>query len=233
MDSEEEFSFIPHLHSIHKGSMKDKKCDICLRPFIGCSSISSIRCDECDIDICEDCCSKFHYYKKYIEHEHPLFFMKKEEYKCEKCGRVYKGITSMDCNICNIDYCLYCYFNEDITDMPKTKDGNNIDEGVHRHPFIENTKIRNSICDSCGVLIIGNVFICEKCNINLCNVCKLKFDFAYKNVVKDKHIHPFISKKFDEFKCNICQKDFQNRISFFCLKCNYYLCQDCYCRDNN
>ena len=29
MDSEEEFSFIPHLHSIHKGSMKDKICDIC------------------------------------------------------------------------------------------------------------------------------------------------------------------------------------------------------------
>ena len=116
---------------------------------------------------------------------------------------------------------------------------------------------RNWICNICRKTYDENIptFYCTKCDFGACNKCMKKLSdeqkyplnndgdrksYELKKINIDYHKHPLFycitsrnSNKKTNWTCNKCREDFdENEWSFYCSKCDYDICYNCYEHEN-
>ena len=98
-----------HEHQISKKISNNKiKCCICA---IERKNQVVFSCNECNIDICQNCHNKiFNAFPKNIHPHQLLLIQNKNDWKCAICNnKDRKGDISMNCKICNYNCCMNCY----------------------------------------------------------------------------------------------------------------------------
>ena len=113
---------------------------------------------------------------------------------------------------------------------------------THQHPmtYLTLKNISKPIyCDNenCNNIINSNVYFyyCSGCEYHLCEECKLKekpgniYQFStYWHNHPLSFCIPLNIKSLFRFTCNHCGQELFLKFSFYCTKCNYYLCFNCF-----
>ena len=74
---------------------------------------------------------------------------------------------------------------------------------------------------------------CEKypqCPIIICDECLNKINSIRES--NDKHIHPLLLVVKEDYTCNKCNNSSRYNYYFYCDKCNYGICFQCYLSNN-
>ena len=118
----------------------------------------------------------------------PTYILKQNDIICPKCKEQYKY------DIKNYRIKLYDCKNNHITENIKTNEYENT----------QNIIISNSICDICKNNIFNaEIFICNKCKMNLCNFCISKHDNNHQIINYEEK--DFICYKHDKMLIKYCQ----------------------------
>ena len=188
-------------------------------------------------------------------HDHYLYLCNTERsflgegYICNICKKDFKNsIPSFYCTLCDFDMCPNC---TKLTEfLPESIKGECCLEGnywqfkssTHQHPmtYLTLKNISKPIyCDNenCNNIINSNVYFyyCSGCEYHLCEECKLKekpgniYQFStYWHNHPLSFCIPLNIKSLFRFTCNHCGQELFLKFSFYCTKCNYYLCFNCF-----
>ncbi len=97
---------IPHIHPVLSQVFANNFiCDMCGKRGDGSICYS---CRQCDMDICQNCCSRLLYAPKNNRHQHQLYLTKRSGWVCDVCKGRNKTL-SMYCQQCDFDCCTNCY----------------------------------------------------------------------------------------------------------------------------
>ena len=97
---------IPHIHPVLSQIFANNYyCDMCKKRGDGSICYS---CRQCDMDICQNCCSRLLYAPKNNRHQHQLYLTKRSGWVCDICKGRNKNL-SMYCQQCDFDCCTNCY----------------------------------------------------------------------------------------------------------------------------
>lgn len=141
-------------------------CDICHKQF---TNQRILRCNQCEFDVCADC-RPVQYYPSL--HSHTLSFSVPaySQCSCSICGKTFNSDLILRCNQCSFDVCENCRPHQFIPEL---------------HPHSLAFSIPSSPIFSCNICGKSQksveVLCCERCNYNVCNLCKPKF------LVKSSH----------------------------------------------
>jgi hypothetical protein len=164
---------------------------------------------------------------------------------CKSCERLYIEGTH-DCNI--IEYGNHNYnpmeakffqFLGKKRLLPKgSPQGGGVFEPVlHKHRLVF-TNIRYETgyirvgweCDYCNTRYDKNKgsYFCNECSIDICQGC---YDKYVNNKEKFIHRHELTALSKYDWKCKVCKKFYEYRISFTCDGCNIDACLNCYIKN--
>jgi hypothetical protein len=155
---------------------------------------------------------------------------------CEKCKKevlqLLKKIDNLETQVQHlkntIDFSKKCGVEKEDKNLIIEKIKFSLNMHIHLlYPISRGSFSCNAGCTFKGV---AKSFYCSECD---CDVCEKCFENCYQKSKDrvEKHIHflnPLYSKS-DNFRCDLCEKNFnQGQISFRCEMCNFDLCWKCY-----
>ena len=195
---------------------------------------------------------------KFPQHEHDLLFCRSSRFKnglnywsCNLCRRsFYNQIWSFYCTFCDYDMCTSCA--KTAICLEEYINVYGIKTNIHDDPLVYMRTNRNWECQICLKSFDKNysTYYCSDCDFDVCCECKSKINneqkynvfytennrnFDFKLVKMKCHSHSLIyclTQRNNEptlWICNNCSKNYGNRDwSFYCTRCDYDLCFDCY-----
>ena len=94
----------------------------------------------------------------------------------------------------------------------------------HLMYYKENLKEKCSLC----LKNMNNEkgYKCNTCKFNLCFNCSNRVFYTTKN--KKLHGHDLYLMMRKNWRCNKCRKHYESKASFYCKKCDYDSCDNCY-----
>ena len=220
-----------HEHPLNYEEKLNANCKICLKNIGG---KDGYKCKDCPIILCIECLNAIYYGgKKKNLHNHELVLNDRNNWTCNICKKK-NGNASFYCPQCDFDVCYQCYLekSQQITPNNNQNNGANRQDVVseadsgHEHPLYYEENLKQN-CKLCSKKISEQKgYKCKKCEIVLCLGCSNKIFFKEKN--KSFHKHDLLLKPRKAWKCNKCLKRSKNNVSFYCKKCDYDACVDCY-----
>ena len=216
-----------HEHPLNYEEKINDNCKICLKKIGG---KEGYKCKECPIVLCIECLNIIYYgAKKKTLHNHELVLKDRNNWTCNICKKK-NGNASFYCPQCDFDACYNCYLEQSnqITQNNSEYHQEVVSESDsgHEHPLYYEENLKQN-CKLCLKKINDQKgYKCKKCEIVLCLGCSNKIFFKEKN--KSLHKHDLLLKPRKSWKCNKCLKIFKNNASFYCKKCDYDSCVDCY-----
>ena len=220
-----------HEHPLNYEQRLNDNCKVCS---IKIDGKEGYKCKECPLILCLECLNNIFYGTKNKSlHNHDLILQNRTNWKCNICKKK-NGNASFYCKECDFDACCDCY-------LGKTKQGFqinyqisedyhpetiSIEETGHEHPLNYNVNLK----EKCG-LCLNSVknkkgYKCKFCSLTLCLKCTNKIFKKEKNKSVHKDDLLLMSRK--SWRCNLCKKQFKNIVSFYCKKCDFDSCVDCY-----
>ena len=220
-----------HEHPLNYEQRLNDNCKVCS---IKIDGKEGYKCKECPLILCLECLNNIFYGTKNKSlHNHDLILQNRTNWKCNICKKK-NGNASFYCKECDFDACCDCY-------LGKTKQGFqinyqisedyhpetiSIEETGHEHPLNYNVNLK----EKCG-LCLNSVknkkgYKCKFCSLTLCLNCTNKIFKKEKNKSVHKDDLLLMSRK--SWRCNLCKKQFKNIVSFYCKKCDFDSCVDCY-----
>ena len=220
-----------HEHPLNYEQRLNDNCKVCS---IKIDGKEGYRCKECPLILCLECLNNIFYGTKNKSlHNHDLILQNRTNWKCNICKKK-NGNASFYCKECDFDACCDCY-------LGKTKQGFqinyqisedyhpetiSIEETGHEHPL----NYKDNLKEKCG-LCLNSVknkkgYKCKFCSLTLCLKCTNKIFKKEKNKSVHKDDLLLMSRK--SWRCNLCKKQFKNIVSFYCKKCDFDSCVDCY-----
>ena len=95
----------------------------------------------------------------------------------------------------------------------------------HMHPLFKSTANRD--CHICRQFIGGGqAYVCRDCELVLCLNCF--YTIYHGNKFENIHMHPLVLRVRPSWKCDVCQRTFSGRASFYCQPCDFDACSECY-----
>ena len=97
----------------------------------------------------------------------------------------------------------------------------------HDHTLTRKSNKPNETCKICQKLLgKAPAFICDECELAICNLCTNKITYGKKN----EEIHPHLLglKLRNAWKCDVCNERFRKCASFYCNSCDFDACPKCY-----
>ena len=220
-----------HEHPLNYEQRLNDNCKVCS---IKIDGKEGYKCKECPLILCLECLNNIFYGTKNKSlHNHDLILQNRTNWKCNICKKK-NGNASFYCKECDFDACCDCY-------LGKTKQGFqinyqisedyhpetiSIEETGHEHPL----NYKDNLKEKCG-LCLNSVknkkgYKCKFCSLTLCLNCTNKIFKKEKNKSVHKDDLLLMSRK--SWRCNLCKKQFKNIVSFYCKKCDFDSCVDCY-----
>jgi hypothetical protein len=103
-----------------------------------------------------------------------------------------------------------------------------IPQELHIHPIVK-SPLNEDICIICNkkkTCIKGHK--CNSCPLRICDECVNSIIKSFYSI--DRHMHPLVLKEKENYTCDVCKKtkNFKNKFCFYCEKCNFGICLDCY-----
>jgi len=98
-------------------------------------------------------------------------------------------------------------------------------ESAHEHPLIYEEKLMGT-CRNCKGDFNGAGYKCDVCRFILDMRCSDKIFYGEKR--KGFHPHPLMLRVRQSWKCDVCQRTFADKCSFFCQPCDFDACDQCY-----
>ena len=195
---------------------------------------------------------------KFPSHEHSLLFSRSSRHSqdlnlwsCNICRRLFTNRSwSFYCTCCDYDLCIFCAKNAICLEEFINVYG--IKLNIHDDPLVYMKTNRDFKCQICLKNYDRNqpTYYCSDCDYDVCVQCKNKLNSEQKynifyternrncefKIVSMKcHNHKLIyslTQRNNEptlWICNNCSGHFGNRDwSFYCTRCDYDLCFDCY-----
>jgi hypothetical protein len=97
----------------------------------------------------------------------------------------------------------------------------------HEHALIRKSNQTNAKCKICLKLLDkAPAFICNECELVICNLCTNRIATGKKN--DEIHAHHLGLRYRNAWKCDVCFEHFQKRASFYCKSCDFDACPNCY-----
>ena len=101
-----------------------------------------------------------------------------------------------------------------------------VTQSVHEHPLYYNQNL-NEKCKICQQKIGGkDGYKCGDCPIVLCLNCANRIFNGNKK--KSVHSHDLVLKNRIGWKCDICNQSYRGIASFYCQRCDFDVCHNCY-----
>ena len=97
----------------------------------------------------------------------------------------------------------------------------------HDHTLTRKSNKPNETCKICQKLLgKAPAFICDECELAICNLCTNKIIYGKKN----EEIHPHLLGLTlrNAWKCDVCNERFRKCASFYCNSCDFDACPKCY-----
>ena len=195
---------------------------------------------------------------KFPCHQHELLFCHSSRFShelnlwnCDLCRRLFSNRSwSFYCTFCDFDLCIFCAKNSLCLEEFINVYG--IKLNIHDEPLVYLISNKNWKCQTCFKNFDKSVptYYCSDCDFNVCNECKNKLNseqkynlfytennrnFEFKLVSLKSHNHKLIycltqrNNEPTSWICNNCSRNFGNRDwSFYCTRCDYDICFDCY-----
>lgn len=102
---------------------------------------------------------------------------------------------------------------------------NNISSNINEHSF---TDFVNKECYICSKKINGEEYHEYNDNIILCLDCLVKISNLDQEKINIFHDHTLnLTYKNNNWICNECQKEYENKVSFYCQQCDLNVCVRC------
>ena len=208
-----------HIHALSDEPLSNDKCTICLNDK---SCEKGYKCSLCPLIICDQCASMIrtnHFSND--KHKHPMCLLNEDNCKCNVCKKnlISEKNFYFNCKKCNYNICLKCYYPQ------RNEEKEEEEESLHEHPleYVSNLKISN--CKSCKKELSPG-YKCCSCDFGLCKKCYNNFNFYKKR--KGLHEHPLFLTDRKNWKCKICESKFKEKLSFYCKKCSFDICIECF-----
>ena len=238
-----------HEHPLNYESSLNNNCLLCLKSIGG---KDGYKCNECPMILCLDCSDKVFYgMKNKSVHEHELMLKVRNIYRCKVCNKPRKSKASFYCSQCNFDVCSDCYIdvngqgnqqqqqnNYNTSQNQQYQQGAYAQgqgyyeeqepeaESTHEHPLHYEQK-SNFTCRLCRLKKNGEEgYKCKDCPLVLCFNCSDRI--FYGNKKKSLHQHDLHLRERNKWKCNICKNSNKANASFYCSKCDFDACADCF-----
>ena len=209
-----------HNHALSDEPLSNDKCTICLD---NKSCEKGYKCSLCPLIICDQCASLVrtnHFSNE--KHRHPMCLLNEDNCKCNICKKdlISEKNFYFNCKKCNYNVCLKCYYPQ-----RKEEKDEEEEESLHEHPleYVSNLKI--SYCKSCKKELSPG-YKCHNCDFGLCKKCYNNFNYYKKR--KGLHEHPLFLTDRNNWKCKICESKFKEKLSFYCSKCSFDVCIECF-----
>ena len=217
-----------HDHPLNYEEKLNDNCKICTKNIGG---KEGYKCKDCPIVLCLECLNRIFYGTKNKSlHNHELILKDRANWKCNICKKK-NGNAAFYCTQCDFDACCDCFLgksnqikyqiSEDYHPQTITKE-----ESFHEHPlnYTDNLKGKCELCKNS----INNKkgYKCNVCSLVLCLNCSNKIFTNEKNKSVHKDDLLLMSRK--AWRCNVCKNHFKNIPSFYCQKCDFDACVDCY-----
>ena len=220
-----------HEHPLNYEPKLNDNCKICSKKI---EDKEGYKCKECPIVLCLDCINNIFYGTKNKSlHDHDLILKNRVNWKCNVCQKK-KGNASFYCTECDFDACCDCYLgkskqeaqiNYQISEDYHPETISNEESG-HYHPLNYKDNIKEK-CQLCLNIIKNKKgYKCKFCSLTLCFDCTNKIFKKEKN--KSVHKDDLLLMPRKIWRCNVCKKQFRNKASFYCKKCDFDSCVDCY-----
>ena len=190
-------------------------------------------------------------------HNHPLLYCRSSRHNsnlnfwsCNICRLTFTNrIWSFYCTYCDFDLCLICA--RKLVPSNDLLNGYGIKIDDHDHTLVYLISNKDWNCKICANQFTSNdgKFYCSICDFSLCKNCKNKINNENKNTnlnfslrnysdsfVNTKyHTHALIycntsrNDKETSWNCDICGINYgPQNWSFYCTKCDYDVCLNCY-----
>ena len=210
-----------HNHALSEESLSNELCTICLKEK---TCEGGYKCNLCPLIICDECADMIrlsHYGK--TKHDHSLIILNEENCNCNLCKKMIDVNSKynnfyFNCKNCNYNMCLKCYNSQ-------RKDLKEEEESIHMHPLTTVNETDNFNCNSCNKQSNSGIK-CSVCRLALCQTCASRILNHKKR--KEYHEHPLILIVSSNWKCNLCESKYENKICFNCNKCSIDFCPECY-----
>ena len=184
--------------------------------------IKENKCSLCPLIICDQCASMIgtnHFSND--KHRHPMCLLNEDNCKCNVCKKdlISEKNFYFNCKKCNYNICLKCY------NPQRKEEKDEEEESLHEHPleYVSNLKI--SYCKSCKKELSPG-YKCSTCDFGLCEKCFNNFNYYKKR--KGLHQHQLFLTDRNNWKCKICETKFKEKLSFYCEKCSFDICIECF-----
>jgi hypothetical protein len=227
-----------HDHPLHYEERLNDKCKLCEQNIGG---KEGYKCKDCPLILCLSCLNKIYYgAKKKSLHNHDLILQERSNWKCNICKQK-KGNASFYCKECDFDACQDCYI-ENTNQGSYSSNQINIqnqqyqqnqqekpigtDVSRHEHPLYYSEKLKEKCCLCLKNLNNEKGYKCKNCKFSLCFNCSNRIFNKPQN--KLLHGHDLFLMMRKNWKCNKCRKQFKNQASFYCKKCVFDSCENCY-----
>ena len=207
-----------HDHILSDEPLSNDICTICLN---NKTCLKGYKCNLCPLIICDQCTSRINImHLSNNKHEHPLLLSNENSCNCNKCNKklLANEDFSFNCQKCNFNLCLNCY-------NPERKEEKKEEETIHEHPIEPVNELKDVNCKLCENKI-NSGFKCNYCDLALCQKCAHIIYNSKKR--KEFHEHSLSLNVRKNWKCNICENNFNEKVSFNCSKCNLDYCIECY-----
>ena len=227
-----------HDHPLHYEERLNDKCKLCEQNIGG---KEGYKCKDCPLILCLNCLNKIYYgTKKKSLHNHDLILQERSNWKCNICKQK-KGNASFYCKECDFDACQDCYI-ENTNQGSYSSNQINIqnqqyqqnqqerpigtDVSRHEHPLYYSEKLKEKCCLCLKNMNNEKGYKCKNCKFSLCFNCSNRIFNKPQN--KLLHGHDLFLMMRKNWKCNKCRKQFKNQASFYCKKCDFDSCENCY-----
>ena len=217
----EDFPADFHIHPLEKESLFLDTCSICLKQM---SSPAGYKCQICALIICNDCAEYIKVnHLSHNKHEHDLSILNEGKCHCNKCKKnVDASNFYLICQKCGYNLCLNCYYPER---NDKSTLGQEDYTPVHEHPLELVRDLNYSYCQLCEKNIKDG-YKCYNCDLVLCQACSKNINS--RKARKELHMHKVFLTIRRNWKCEICSREFKEKISLYCDKCSTDFCIDCF-----
>ena len=195
---------------------------------------------------------------KFSYHNHPLLYCRSSRHNdnlniwsCNICRLNFTNrIWSFYCTYCDFDLCLFCA--KKLVPQDDLLNGCGIKLNEHEHTLIYLINNKNWICNLCSTTFNSSIakFYCSICDFNVCNNCKIKRNNEKKDLNLNSNSKNYFDDNFIDFKyhkhsliycntsrnenetfwnCDVCRIKYGPQSwSFYCTKCDYDLCYNCF-----
>ena len=227
-----------HDHPLHYEERLNDKCKLCEQNIGG---KEGYKCKDCPLILCLNCLNKIYYgTKKKSLHNHDLILQERSNWKCNICKQK-KGNASFYCKECDFDACQDCYIEKTNQESYSSNQINiqnqqyqqnqqempiGTDVSRHEHPLYYSEKLKEKCCLCLKNMNNEKGYKCKNCKFSLCFNCSNRIFNKPQN--KLLHGHDLFLMMRKNWKCNKCRKQFKNQASFYCKKCDFDSCENCY-----